>query len=136
MIKVDVDLDLPLKLNFNSQVYNLIGMAIYSHIKENFVNEKDVKGKRFAPLKQSTIKQKQRQGKIPYKILRDTGQMLNSLNYKTFPGGVVIGYDVPYAIYHEYGTRKMAQRKILPTEIDELPIKEIQDIVLSYLKGE
>ena len=136
MIKVDIDLDLPLRLNFNSQVYNLIGMAIYSHIKENFVNEKDVKGKRFAPLKSSTIKQKQRQGKIPYKILRDTGQLLNSLNYKTINNGVVIGYDVPYAIYHEYGTRKMAQRKILPTDESEIPLKEIESIVLSYLKGE
>lgn len=136
MIKVDINLDLPLKLNFNQKVYNLIGMAVYSHIKENFVNEEDVKGNKFAPLKPSTIKQKQRQGKVPYKILRDTGQLLNSLNYKTIPNGVVIGYDVPYAKFHQYGTKKMAQRKILPTDESEIPIKEIEDIIITYLKGE
>ena len=136
MIQVDINLDLPLKLNFNTQVYNLIGTAVYSHTKENFVNEKDVNGKKFAPLKPSTIRQKQRQGKVPYKILRDTGQLLNSLNYKTIPNGVVIGYDVPYAVYHQFGTRKMAQRKILPTDESEIPMGEIKDIVISYLKGE
>ena len=135
MIELELKNEIPLKININYQVYNLIGMALYSDIKNKFANEEDVKGKKFAPLKQSTIKQKARKGKIPYKILRDTGQLINSLNYKASGNGVVIGYDVPYAKYHQYGTKYMTQRKILPTLQSEIPLSEVSEIVIDYLTG-
>ena len=116
-------------------VSNAIAGLIISDIKTKFDKQLDVKGKEFAPLKPSTIKQKKRQGKESYKILRDTGQLLNSLNSHTEFNKIIIGYSVPYAKYHQNGTRKMAQRKILPTEIDEIPSKKIKTIISKYLRS-
>jgi len=137
-MEIDIDLkaieDIKNKIDLftKSQEFRLIGQTIYADIKEKFIDEKDVKGKPFAPLKQSTIKQKQRKGKVPYKILRDTGQLLNSLNFTTSGNKISIGYSVPYAKFHQNGTKYMPQRKILPTLDNEIPIDEINDIIKDY----
>jgi phage virion morphogenesis protein len=119
----------------HSHIPRLIATTIYSDIKEKFIKEEDVNSKRFAPLKPRTIKTKKKQGKIPYKILRDTGQLLNSLNTSITGNNIKIGYSVPYATFHQHGTKYMAQRKILPTEESEIPIGEINDIIVEYFKG-
>ena len=127
-----------LKRNVNlfttPRVSRVIATLVYSDIKTKFEDEKDVKGNQFKPLKASTIRNKQRTNKIPYKILRDTGQLLNSLNYNISHNGIIIGYSVPYAKFHQHGTKKMAQRKILPTDESEIPIKEIRTIIKNYFK--
>ncbi len=133
--KVTPELQDKINLFTSSESYRLIATTIYSDIKEKFVDEKDVNGKRFAPLKPSTIKQKQSENKIPYRILRDTGQLLNSLNYSISGNEIRIGYAVPYAKYHQFGTKKMAQRKILPTKDEEIPHDEIKQIVYEYFKS-
>ena len=124
-----------LDLFTTSQSFRLTAVAIYSDIKEKFTDEKDVNNIPFTLLKNSTIRQKIKQNKVPYKILRDTGQLLNSLNYNISGGNINIGYSVPYAKYHQTGTKHMAQRKILPTETREIPLNEIKDIITEYFKG-
>ena len=119
----------------HSYIPRAVAMAIYGDIKEKFDKEKDVNGKRFAPLKASTIRAKKRKGKTDYKILRDTGHLLNSLNTSISGNTIKIGYSVPYATYHQHGTRHMAQRKILPTDESEIPIREINAIITEYFKG-
>jgi len=60
-----------LKKNVNlftiPKISKIIAITVISDIKTKYENEKDVKGKKFAPLKPSTIKQKERQGKVPYR---------------------------------------------------------------------
>jgi phage gpG-like protein len=121
-----------LDLFSHSHIPRLVATTIYADIKEKFVDEKDVKGNKFAPLKHSTIRQKERQHKIPYKILRDTGQLLNSLNYSISGNSIKIGYSVPYAKKHQHGTKHIAQRKILPTDNSEIPLHEINSIITEY----
>ena len=118
-----------------SQSFRLAAVAIYSDIKEKFTDEKDVNNIPFTPLKNSTIRQKIRQNKTPYKILRDTGQLLNSLNYNISGSNINIGYSVPYAKYIQNGTKHMVKRKILPTETREIPLNEIKGIITEYFKG-
>ena len=112
-----------------------IAMLIYTDIKNKVTNEKDVSGKRFKPLSKKTVEIKREQGKIPYKIMRDTGELINSLNYSISPTSIKIGYGVPYADKHQFGTKRLPIRKILPTKEDEIPIAKIKRIIKNYVKG-
>ena len=112
-----------------------VAMVIYADIKSKIEAEKDVAGRRFKPLSKRTIKIKKMKGKVPYQIMRDTGELLNSLNYSIGNGYINIGYTVPYAIDHQWGVKKrnLPQRKILPTLESEIPIKKINEIIKDYI---
>ncbi|NES17878.1 MAG: hypothetical protein F6K41_02900 [Symploca sp. SIO3E6] len=80
--------------------------------ERQFVTETDPDGVRWAALAPSTLAQKRRLG-YPDSILTRTGKMRRSVNSVADARGVLIGVDVPYAIFHQQGTRKMPQRRIL-----------------------
>ena len=113
----------------------VIATLIHTDIKNKITNEKDVSGKRFKPLSKTTIEIKKEQDKIPYKIMRDTGELINSLNYSISSDCIKIGYSVAYADKHQFGTKRLPIRKILPTKEDEIPIAKIKRIIKNYVKG-
>ncbi|NER97508.1 MAG: hypothetical protein F6J86_27275 [Symploca sp. SIO1B1] len=80
--------------------------------ERQFATETDPDGVRWAALAPSTLAQKRRLG-YPDSILTRTGKMRRSVNSVADARGVLIGVDVPYAIFHQQGTRKMPQRRIL-----------------------
>jgi len=47
------------------------------------------------------------------KLLDRSGTMLNGLSYKADAKSVRVGFAMPYAVYHEYGTKKMHRRGML-----------------------
>jgi phage gpG-like protein len=60
-----------------------IAKLIWNDIKENFEMSRDLRGGSLKPLKQSTIKMKQRTGSLaPGKPLYNTGQLYNSIRSK------------------------------------------------------
>jgi phage virion morphogenesis protein len=80
--------------------------------EQQFATETDPDGVRWAALAPSTLAQKQRKG-YPASILTATGKMRRSVVAIADARSVLIGVDVPYAIFHQQGTRKMPQRRIL-----------------------
>lgn len=74
----------------------------------NFARESDPDGKPWAPLKPSTLRRKRTRA-----ILRESGSLAGSITFRTQSPRVRIVVGVAYGIYHQTGTVKMAQRKIL-----------------------
>jgi len=88
------------------------GNYMEQETERQFATETDPDGVRWAALAPSTLAQKRRLG-YPDSILTRTGKMRNSVVAIADARSVLIGVDVPYAIFHQQGTRKMPQRRIL-----------------------
>lgn len=81
----------------------------------------DNNGPGWAPLAASTIARKSRKGYPTNKILHATGVLRDSLTKSGAPGSVVrvtpdelfMGTHVPYAQYHQQGTKRMPKRVIV-----------------------
>ena len=103
---------------YKSRVQNLEpplkgwGNYMEQETERQFATETDPDGVRWAALAPSTLAQKRRLG-YPDSILTRTGKMRNSVVAIADARSVLIGVDVPYAIFHQRGTRKMPQRRIL-----------------------
>lgn len=79
----------------------------------------DPSGIGYAPLAESTVKRKKsKYGNKSWTILVDEGQMRRSLLGRAIKRGVEFGAGVPYLIYHQQGTRKMARRAVFPLTIE------------------
>ena len=106
-----------------------IGQAVYSQIRLHYKNAEDPSGQAWRPLKPSTVRQKVRKsGKVV--PLVDTGNLRNSLNYRVDGDKLRIGYSARYSVFHQLGTKFMPKRKILPTDVDELDMEEIKEVLL------
>lgn len=85
------------------------GLFMERETRLNFARESDPDGKPWTPLRPSTLRRKRTRA-----ILRETGSLAASVMMQG-PSGrrvrIVVG--VAYGIYHQTGTVKMAQRKIL-----------------------
>ena len=58
------------------------------------------------------------------RLLDRTGDMLDSLNHQADRDGVTVGFGVPYAAYHEWGTSKMQRRGMLFDDPDARTLGE------------
>jgi HK97 gp10 family phage protein len=71
-------------------------------------------------------------GQTPRRI--DTGRLVGSISYQVHDEQVEIGTNVEYAIYVEFGTRKMKANNFLRSAVgDHLP--EYKEILKEFLKG-
>lgn len=101
-----------------------IAQELAAEVQLGFRRQRDPYGEPWAPLKRdrarnvAAAEQNRRTGRgrrsSKGKILRDTGRLANSLLGKANGGQVVIGTNVEYAPYHQYGTRHMVDRRIIP----------------------
>lgn len=81
-------------------------------VADGFREESDPEGNRWAPIKR------------PGKILQKTGRLRASWSPEaTSSGGFSLKSNVEYAEYHQYGTRKMTARPMVPTANKGLPRK-------------
>lgn len=76
--------------------------------KQQFITQTAPDGKRWKDLSKRTWERKKTKA-----ILREKSNMINTLYTKLISGGGEIGFGAEYTIYHQEGTKKMAQRKIL-----------------------
>ena len=107
---------------------NLIGQTIKSDILLNYIEEKEPNGTPWADLKPATIREKRKIGKEK-KLIR-TGNLKKSLNFRAKTGEVKIGYGMSYSVFHQLGTKNMVARKILPTEVSEIDMEEIERLII------
>lgn len=91
----------------------------------------------WAPLKESTLREKKSKGyAIPYPLLR-TGAMRDSISYTTSETSTQAILDlkanVPYASYHEEGTKRMARRAFMEPAVAEA-IEDMRDELTEYIE--
>lgn len=88
----------------------------------------DASGKRLTPLSAKYAAYKRRKvGKQPIRVF--TGKMVNS--YRSYIRGKRLFevIDDPKAVFHQEGTGRIPQRKLLPTSFDDMPKKVRQEIL-------
>lgn len=104
-----------------------IGEYFIGKIDREFRTESDPLNRPWAKLSKATLERKQRRGKIT-KILQEEGLMRASFSYEASDRSVIVGTNDPKAKYHQTGTRKMPQRKILPESAGDLTAEDNQEI--------
>lgn len=99
-------------LNVNG-LLKAIGIRQRTWVNENFETEGSSVGG-WQTLAESTIA---RRRKGSSKVLQDTGTLKRSFSYKVIgTNAVLVGTNIHYAQYHEFGTSRVPQRKMLPSE--------------------
>lgn len=84
-------------------LFKRMGVKLLSETNKNFRNE-GREGKPWKELADSTKDARRKDGSTG-KILRDTGKLQQSVITKADPTKVVIGTNVAYAPYHQFGTK-------------------------------
>lgn len=139
MIKIEIErsqVDGLLK-KYGSRLRNLEpplrGFANYflTETEKQFVSEKDPEGNRWADLAPSTLAEKRRLG-YPDDILTRTGKMRKSVDAIATAKTLVIRMRSEYAIFHQEGTSKMPQRKILG--MNDKRRERLAKLIRVYLK--
>jgi hypothetical protein len=97
----------------------------------------DLDGPGWAALSDVTDQLKAQAGLDP-RIMRATGVLYNSLAHATgsidregYPDSLAFGTDVPYARFHQHGTRYMAQRKIV--DLSVVARREMEEALSAYI---
>lgn len=110
-----------------------VGEHLVNRVDDTFRKQEDPYGGRWAPLSAATIKAKRKRGGIQ-KILQDTGRMRATANYRVQGSVLQVGLSDRKAAFHQYGTRRMPARPILPDRgLPEEDTQEIQEIFTNWL---
>lgn len=117
-------------------VMDAIGMRMEERISGRFESRVDPSGHPWALWKPSTAKSYPKDGN--YSLLDRYGDMLGSLSHQADAESVIVGFGVPYAVYHETGTTKMDRRGLLATESGQLgdeDERDVLDLLVGYFSG-
>jgi phage virion morphogenesis protein len=98
------------RLGDMTPVYTRIGATIEGRVQMRFDTRTAPSGKPWAPWSDRTAAMRKREGRGS--LLVYTGHMRTSLSYRATRDWVRIGFTVPYAKYHEFGTRRGKRRHI------------------------
>jgi phage virion morphogenesis protein len=93
-----------------------IGMELEAAVSGRFESKTDPAGRAWAPWASATQRSYPDDGNGT--ILDRYGDMLDSLNHRATKDSVEVGFGVPYAAYHEWGTVKMPRRGLLTADPD------------------
>lgn len=129
-------------------VMEKIGYTLETNIRGRFETRTDPNGQRWAPWATSTRETYPTPGS-PFAMLEGPGNgrlldrygtMLNGLNYQPDTDSVRVGFAMPYAAYHEHGTKKMPRRGMLMADPDAGTLgagdqQAVIDILNSFLQG-
>lgn len=119
-------------------VMDAIGQRLEESVSGRFESKTDPSGYSWESLKPSTVKSYPKDGNRS--LLDRTGDMLGSLNHHADADSVTVGFGVPYALFHEYGTKNMARRGLLLASPDSGKLGDfdeasIIDLVRGYFSG-
>ncbi len=125
-------------------VMEKIGYTLETNIRGRFDIKTDPNGQRWAPWADSTRETypypgspfAKTEGPGNGKLLDRYGTMFDGLNYEPSADSVRIGFAMPYAAYHEYGTQKMPRRGMLMADPNAGTLgAEDQAAVIDILNG-
>jgi phage virion morphogenesis protein len=103
-------------------VMERIGGTLEANIQNRFETRTDPNGRPWKPWAKQTLATypfagteyaKGDEGPGNGKLLDRYGTMLRGLNYQADSNSVRVGFAMPYASYHEFGTKKMPRRGML-----------------------
>lgn len=83
--------------------YRNVGEYLQNATQDNFEREAAPDGKPWERLKDRTVKERERRGLTPIRILRARGRLAGSINYAATADEVRIGSPMPYAAIHQLG---------------------------------
>lgn len=111
------------RLDNLTPVMEEIGSGLENRVRRRFETATDPTGAAWEPWDDSTLETypfpgtksaaRTKYGAGNARLLDRSGTMLGSLNYQADPTSVTIGFANDYAVYHEFGTRKMPRRGML-----------------------
>jgi len=104
-----------------------IGAVGVSQLSRLFQTEGRSLGAEWKPVKESYLKQKIKKG-FSEKTLHRTTTLAQSFHSRATDMEVKIGTPVPYAIYHEWGTKKMSARPFMKPVAQYLQERAISQI--------
>ena len=121
-----------------TSVMQSIGMELESRISGRFESRTDPNGGAWAPWAQSTVDGYPEGGNR--RLLDRYGDMLASLNHQADATSVRVGFDQPYAAFHEWGTEHMPRRGLLFDDPDAGTLAEgdeaaVLDIIGVWMDG-
>ncbi len=117
-----------------------IGAYLESQIQQRFDLQSDPQGASWAPLAPATLASyvQQHRGVVPGSLLNRTGLMRGGLSHRATASQVEVGFAVPYAGYHEFGTQRMPRRGLITADPETATLaaddeQAIVAIVAAYL---
>jgi phage virion morphogenesis protein len=96
---------------FMPEIATRVGAALVKQVADEFRESRDPYGRAWAPVFRRV---KGRKGLVQGKPLIKTGRLRASVVAKISGSEVRIALPVEYASYHQFGTRTIPQRQILP----------------------
>lgn len=120
-------------------VFDAIGMRLVEQISGRFESETSPYGFAWAPWAPSTETYYPDDGNRH--ILDRYGDMLQSLSHVADASGLEVGFGQPYAIFHEFGTKRMPRRGMLFDDPNSGALgaddeREVLDIIAGFIAGE
>jgi len=126
------------KANNLSPVMEEIGVELESEIRLNFEQEQTPYGEPWKALSENTQESRRSgKGSGSNKILRDTGDLFNSITYNADQSEVEVGTSKEYGAVHQEGSDEIPARIFLPTEEDGIPNDwqdAIDEIVIDHFR--
>lgn len=124
------------RLGDMSEPMAAIGGMLEARISGRFETESDPTGVAWMPWAESTRASYPEDGNA--RILDRYGDMLSSLNWQADASSVRVGFGQPYAVYHEWGTKRMPRRGLLFENPDAGALapddeKAVLDLLLDWL---
>ena len=117
------------KANNLSPVMEEIGSELESEVRLSFEQEQTPYGEPWKALSASTQESRRSgKGSGSNKILRDTGDLFNSITHEAGRSEVEVGASKEYGAVHQEGSDDIPARIFLPTEEDGLP-KDWEDAI-------
>lgn len=114
-------------------LYRVVGATLEENVNLRFQLKRDPNGKPWAPLspltptlywtidpgRRGSLHRDETTGEyvippMPGSLLERTRRMLDSLASNPSDTGVFVGFSVPYAVYHETGTKKKTGEQLMP----------------------
>lgn len=144
------------RLSDMTPVMRAIATALEAQVEKRFETATDPAGRPWKPLAPSTLSawldrgkgnrkkdgsltQRGRERLSSRKPLYDTGDLLGSLTSSASRSEARVGFGVPYAAYHEFGTKRMPRRGLLMADpqsrtLGEADRREVLDIIREALE--
>ncbi len=99
-----------------SPVLEVIASDLSTFVDTTFAASTDPEGQEWRDL--APLTKELRRGTAPYKPLIDTGTLRNSITATHGARSILIGTNVPYAGFHQFGTVDIPERQFLPFNED------------------
>jgi len=131
--------DLRGRMEDMTPAFDAIGMELEARISRRFEDTVDPNGKLWLPHPTRGYPWEYDRHYPPdgnRRLLDRKGDLLDSLNYQADRDGVTVGFGVPYAAYHEWGTKHMQRRGFLFSDPDAHTLgDDDRESILAVLAG-